>query len=284
MLKCFFISIIFFCHFTQASQIEMHIPMRSPHLDNKILQSDQAVNTSNTHPDYFYMPVGKQPNSGITYFQYLEIMQYFSKLYPQIQFPIEWVEPYFAAFAKKEKNIRQVHVWGGLVRMPNATLPVVLTAICHEVGHHLGGAPYQDQVFGGEWASAEGQADYFAARYCLPRTYFDHPEWFSSLEKDFKNYAEVQNKQLQMCLLNQLCRVSILSGYQMFQKFSELPHSMPEKFEFAIKSEPTNHSILNTYPPLQCRFETYFSGGYCFVDSQSPLCRRPSCWFIEAEK
>lgn len=267
-----------YCHTAVA---EVIIPMKmSEQNQTETLTEEQK---SNSNPDYFYMPVGKQPNSGISYFQYFEILQYFSTIYPQIQFPIEWMEPYFAAFAKKENKIRQVHVWGGLVRMPTATLPIVLTAICHEIGHHMGGNPLQDQVKGGEWASAEGQADYFAARHCLPRTFYDHPHWFDSLEKDFKQINSTQID-LKKCLDNKYCRVSVLSGYQMFQSFSKLPHSMPEKIEFQLIAEPTTKSILQTYPPLQCRFETFFSGGYCLIDAKSKNCQRPVCWYRENSK
>ncbi len=300
MLRLVLFSIIIFSSLVQATDFESKIPMKFKKISidlnaSKTLSTSTSTSTfrsasnsesseSSSHDsDYFYMPIGKQPNSGITYFQYFEILQYFSILYPQIYFPVEWVEPYFGAFAKFENKRKQVHVWGGLVRMQTATLPVVLTAICHEIGHHMGGQPFQDQVIGGEWASAEGQADYFAARYCLPRTYYDHPDWFNSLEKDFQQISTKQFD-LQSCLKQQFCRVSLLSGYQMFQKFSELPSSMPEKIEFELNAKPTQKSILQTYPPLQCRFETFFSGGFCFVDSKSTKCQRPHCWYREAEK
>lgn len=275
-----FIITLFFEIFGFAQSNKAYLPMENNQLKKiEAIETEQASETSNV----FYMPIGKVPNSGITYFDYLKILEYFTKIYPQIQFPIEWTEPYFAAYAKKENQLRSVHLWGGLVRMPTATMPVILTAVCHEIGHHYGGPPLQDQVIGGEWASAEGQADYFAARYCLPRTFFDHPEWFMNLKNDV-HFVQPTNVVLNTCLKNRFCQAAVLSGYQMFQVFSAIPNSITEKFQFDLIADPTDVSIIQNYPSLQCRFETYVSGGYCLVDASSKYCQRPACWYREIKK
>lgn len=47
---------------------------------------------------------------------------------------------------------------------------VLLFSLCHEAGHHFGGAPYKPRICDGRgFTSGEGQADYWAANVCLDR-------------------------------------------------------------------------------------------------------------------
>jgi Zn-dependent protease with chaperone function len=54
-------------------------------------------------------------------------------------------------------------MFGGLARDPLVTKDGFSAVICHEIGHHIAGAPRK----GFSWASNEGQADYFATTKCL---------------------------------------------------------------------------------------------------------------------
>jgi hypothetical protein len=61
-------------------------------------------------------------------------------------------------------------VFGGLLRHPRVTEAELLMVLCHELGHHLGGAPTAAR---GGWSACEGQADYWSTQACflgvLPR-------------------------------------------------------------------------------------------------------------------
>jgi hypothetical protein len=72
-----------------------------------------------------------------------------------------WDNPTVNAQAYPEAGSRAVvQMFGGLLRHPYTNLSVVYTVACHEVGHFLGGQPRYNR--GKDWASVEGQADYWA--------------------------------------------------------------------------------------------------------------------------
>ncbi len=75
-----------------------------------------------------------------------------------------WYDETVNADAHREGNDWGVSMYGGLARYPGMTLRAFLGVVCHETGHHLGGRPRYGQNT--DWASVEGQADYWAER-CL---------------------------------------------------------------------------------------------------------------------
>ncbi len=57
-----------------------------------------------------------------------------------------------------------INSYGGLARYPGMnTIAAYAAVACHELGHHMGGAP----LYTGDWASTEGEADYWATKECL---------------------------------------------------------------------------------------------------------------------
>ncbi len=60
-----------------------------------------------------------------------------------------------------------VEMFGGFARFPGMTKNSFLAVLCHEIGHHLGGQPRYGR--GSEWASVEGQSDYYATLSCMKR-------------------------------------------------------------------------------------------------------------------
>ena len=76
-----------------------------------------------------------------------------------------WNSSEVNAYASQGNGNCYVEFMGGFARHPKMTYGAVMDVLCHEVGHHLGGAPvYSDS----RWASCEGQSDYFAQR-CMKR-------------------------------------------------------------------------------------------------------------------
>lgn len=65
------------------------------------------------------------------------------------------------------KTYFMIDAFGGLARYPGMTKNAFVAVLCHELGHHLGGAPRYDKNT--DWAAVEGQADYFATLKCMKK-------------------------------------------------------------------------------------------------------------------
>lgn len=65
-------------------------------------------------------------------------------------------------------TIHNLFIFGGYARVSGMTVEGVAAALCHELGHGIGGPPFKSSSEFGSVA-VEGQADDFAFRRCLPR-------------------------------------------------------------------------------------------------------------------
>lgn len=75
-----------------------------------------------------------------------------------------WADTEANAQAWRSGNICYVEMFGGLARFPGMTANGMMLVAMHEIGHHMGGAPYYSRSN----MSVEGQADYFATLYGMP--------------------------------------------------------------------------------------------------------------------
>ena len=75
----------------------------------------------------------------------------------------DWDDPTVNALAQRFDSTWVVRVSGGLARRPEMTPDALSLAICHEIGHHLGGFVFTSND---AWSAAEGQSDLFAAQSC----------------------------------------------------------------------------------------------------------------------
>ncbi len=175
-----------------------------------------------------------------------------------------------------------VNMYGGLARHKTITADGFAMVVCHEVGHHIGGSP----VYGGSqssgggwgggqssnnWASNEGQADYFAASKCLRKSFrfannkeivesLDVPEYVKeSCEKNFKNEEDYV-----------LCERAAMAGLSLANLFKDL-----RKLEVPLSFQtPDTKVVTKTYdahPQPQCRLDTYFHGSVCEKDERTDL-------------
>ena len=78
-----------------------------------------------------------------------------------------WDDGTVNALAEQKADKWIVHMYGGLARHPLVTDDAFMMVVCHELGHHIGGAPRKNN--GKDWAANEGQADYFGAMKCMRR-------------------------------------------------------------------------------------------------------------------
>lgn len=204
-----------------------------------------------------------------------------------------WDDPRVNAGATKKGKEWILNLYGGYARHSSVTEDGYALVICHELGHHLGGTPKKKQA---NWASTEGQADYFATLKCL-RKVFRHddnvhyvtqltvPQLISDkCAASFKTDWEIA-----------LCKRTSVAGLAVSAISADIRNTdMPSV-------ETPDSSIVETtyeaHPEPQCRLDTYFQGSICEVSSVNALsstdesvgtCHqingqesglRPMCWF-----
>lgn len=140
-----------------------------------------------------------------------------------------WENPKVNAGAMQQGNVWSVVVFGGLGRHPAMTLEALALGVCHELGHHFGGYPFYN--FGNTWASAEGQADYFATKDCMKRA----------------GYSYEQIKQASIDL----------AGFVAALEGNSAPS--PEDQDWY----KVGYNTDKLHPRSQCRLDTYLQGLQC---------------------
>ena len=86
----------------------------------------------------------------------------------QLQFNRLWSDGTINSDTDTEGNTWIINSYGGLARYNGMTADGYAGVACHELGHHLGGAPLFSD---GSEMSVEGEADYHVGTKCL-RKYF----------------------------------------------------------------------------------------------------------------
>ncbi len=178
-----------------------------------------------------------------------------------------------AAYSSSEDDGVTTHflfLFGGYARIPGMTVEGVAMTLCHELGHGIGGDPKKDC---GEksCASVEGQADYFAAKFCIKRILKHLPvksalPLNSYLEKKclqhFKTKAE-----LEMCHRS----FRVLENERLFFRTQEgiATETFYDRPDRSV-TDQVNHSPY-FYPEAQCRLDTMMNGLLGL--------ERPACWW-----
>ena len=156
-----------------------------------------------------------------------------------------------------------INSYGGLARYKGMdTVEAYAEVACHELGHHMGGAPiYSDE----DWASVEGESDYWATKDCMKAIGFSDTEIAAASQ----------------VLANVLAD---LGGEAM---------PKPETPDKTVQTRTEED-----HPVAQCRLDTYLMGLACpvqgdmdHVDPKVNSCfnyptadsydsgSRPRCWF-----
>lgn len=171
-----------------------------------------------------------------------------------------WKSTTVNASAQQSGTSWQVNMYGGLARHRLTTNDGFMMVVCHELGHHIGGAPRYDNNT--DWASNEGQSDYFASLKCMRRV----------LQND-DNIAIVAGMQIDAEATTQcqaiyksasevaLCQRIAMAGKSLGSLLGELGGNSNVNFNTPDKKivKTTN----DNHPAAQCRLDTYFQGGLC---------------------
>lgn len=204
-----------------------------------------------------------------------------------LQITIDWVKPYFGAFstllpqhnnsedagtnlnALNNLLVGNVTAWGGYIRVPEMTDLALAATFCHELGHHFGGAPMQQDPLPA-WSSAEGQADFYAATVCLPR-------WLRVATEDQKPKVFHPNI-IQKCKSSQPCLMVAQAGFEFVRVIHTYSYQNLPALSILV-SDPAKvpATLKNVYPSYQCRLDTFLRVAESILVNKSAT--RPACWF-----
>lgn len=258
----------------------------------------------------FKIPVNAKRTGGISLEQFNSVIDNVESMYAplvsqeggNLKVVRNWDDATVNAYAQQAGKEWKVSMFGGLARHDTITADGFALVVCHEIGHHIGGAPRKSSMGTSVWASNEGQADYWATLKCLRRV------WNSENNEEIIKQMEIPQHLATTCGRQRVWNVDValcirggMAGMSVAKLFQSLSRETNEpKFE-------TPHSSVvvatnDRHPQTQCRLDTYFQGGLCEssfnenVNSKNEVdgtCHgslghkkglRPACWFKPSVK
>lgn len=202
-----------------------------------------------------------------------------------------WTDGTVNAYAERQGRNWIINMYGGMARHPSMNEEGFAIIACHESGHHLGGAP----MIPGQWASDEGESDYFAVSKCM-RYYFenqDNETWARTARLDSvavnRCMQQFTNREDQLICMRTAYGSQALAGVLAQLGGGRVP-------TFGTPDRTVVRSTNHDHPQAQCRLDTYFNGAVCKVDKAVELSAtstrvgacvqgvdqygwRPACWF-----
>ncbi len=172
----------------------------------------------------------------------------------------KWTDGTVNAYAQQEGNIWKVSMFGGLARHKTITKDGFALVVCHELGHHIGGAP---RYAGDDWASNEGQSDYFATTKCLHRLWQSEDNAAAIRGLEVPQYlVDSCGKQWADKTDKEICVRGGMAGLSVANLFAALSWQMKQpKFDTPDLKQVT--ATNDNHPATQCRLDTYFQGALC---------------------
>lgn len=251
----------------------------------------------------FYIPANAKRLGGLSQDQFNAVIDRLETIYTPIvsnlggklEIARKWDDGTVNANAMRSGKTWKVNMFGGLARHNTITEDGFSLVLCHEIGHHLGGAPKVGGLFNG-WASNEGQSDYFAALKCLRKAFLNdnNEEVVATL-----NAPEILVNSCAKAYPNKdeknICIRIGMAGMSVANFFAAMRNQSAPKFE-----TPDTNVVSTTdhkHPAYQCRLDTYFQGSLCEInmnedvdqkDEVKGTCHktlghstglRPLCWF-----
>jgi hypothetical protein len=192
-----------------------------------------------------------------------------------------------------------VTLFGGLLASERLNADGFRIVLCHELSHHFGGAPRRSAP--PEWdgpkapngkslTTSEAQADYAATQTCFRKLVAgqNHRELLSTEGLTPRAVALCDQVWGPESDDSFICQRSASGAYNLLRLVLDFQIS----FETPSKSEALMTEV-ESYPPRQCRLDTYLAGALCrdqmplqlhFTDAkqsecQNPEGQRPRCWY-----
>lgn len=211
-----------------------------------------------------------------------------------------WNDPKVNAYATQSGRNFSINMFGGLARHETITADGFASVVCHEIGHHIGGAPKKTEL-AIRWGSNEGQADYWAMLKCMRLVYGGNDS-----PRPWVRPANVPSAVTQGCRATfrfaddiELCERTALAGLSLANLFASV-RSRATAPSFTSRDANVVSSMYHDHPEPQCRLDTYFAGSLCGKDvsedvSDSDVTQgtcssergdtigvRPRCWYKPA--
>ena len=213
-----------------------------------------------------------------------------------------WSDGTVNAFADRSGTVSQVHMFGGLARHPKMSPDGFELVICHETGHHLGGAPKIRSIFGKiSWASNEGEADYYATLKCARMMWAgDDNEAIVSKMEVPATVTERCQKAFDKTADILICKRAAMAGKDLGDTLADLGKTATTDFD--KPNTTVVRRMVDAHPEAQCRLDTYFAGAVCGkavseglsdTDATAGTCAqekgevlgiRPLCWYKPVDK
>lgn len=186
----------------------------------------------------------------------------------KIEIKGKWKKNSVNAMTRLYKNTVDILVYGGLARAPYMTRDGIMMVLCHELGHHYGGAPKETSITGKrKYMNGEGQADYWASLKCFRMLYgnvnnrqilqgVQIPEVVTNkCQENFTNDDEVA-----------LCERSSLAALAMAKSAGTIPGS--DEISYDTPDPNVTPTTYHQHPEAQCRLDTIFEGSLCTIDKE----------------
>ena len=204
-----------------------------------------------------------------------------------------WSDATVNAQAYRQGQNFMVDMFGGLARHPAITSDGLAMVACHEIGHHIGGAPkFSDQ--NASWASDEGEADYYSTAKCLRKLWAGENNAIANEDPEARRRCNLTWAN-DVAAANMCVRISMagMSGSQLFFQMGGTGRAP----SFSMPDSSVVQRTNDAHPQYQCRLDTYFNGALCTIaatvdignqDPEIGACTiakglkegvRPACWY-----
>ncbi len=258
-------------------------------------------------PNGMRIPVGSPQSRGMNEAEYNKVLDAIQRVYAPIvakhggvlQINRLWTDDTVNASAQQSGNKFILNMYGGLARHADITMDGLSLVACHELGHHLGGAPKSSGWSNG-WASIEGEADYYATLKCL-RFIFADPGARSFTQPRDDDQVAIKDCDAAFSSPDDrgICIRGAKAGKSVTALFMDLHHEATEP-HFDTPDTDVVAQMYEDHPATQCRLDTYLQGALCAQPASAPLsdtdptagaCTRgggfttglrPLCWYKPA--
>jgi len=233
--------------------------------------------------------------SNITEAQFHEIIQRVNDIYQPVFKGVSvnfWFERNWAAknpnshvykYDSQWSKNWKIEILGALARRPEITKEGFTMALCHQIGHLLGGYPMQDY----NGLSTEGEADYYAAHVCAKKV-FGKVAKKTKLINKLKASVEICDKNFDSKLEIDVCYYTLF-GAKSLADFYMIAGQERRAADIENADSYKTKVTLQLHTPSQCRLDTLIAGALCNrswddkvipIDKKNQVCaNRPRCWF-----
>lgn len=235
-------------------------------------------------------------NEGLTQVQYEQIISKVENIYADVVNDYggklvinrKWESPVVNAGTYRVNNSWEINLYGGMARHELMTEDAFALVICHELGHHIGGAP--KKIISGKrhWSSTEGQSDYWATLKCLRRI-FENEDNDESISQQEIPQTVIEECQSNLCKRISLAAHAVSKINAQIRRIGEPDFATPDLTRVMITDDK--------HPVAQCRLDTLFHGALCSLDWKETVSQwyegpgtchpkegyekgiRPLCWY-----